>query len=418
MSKCPHCGPTPVNHTLEKTAVTVDWLVNNGLTPLDRLWCFFNPLILKLRPERLILPLYQTLSAIGLGRLQTAPEDDDTDRTKVIWAAAASRGIQMFEYRPLKHPSTNFVARVKNDARAENLVFAFDGLPKPHGRPLSQSASWMDDKAVMRKKFSATGFPIASGGECRRPDEAVKIFNDIKNSSPENAGSVIAKPSLGSRSRHTTIHINDEKTLREAFAIAQMLSPFVIIEEELSGCVHRATVIGGKLFAVLRREPPHVIGDDLQTLRELATAENARPERHQGVFHKIEFGEETEQELARQNLSWNDVPSAGRMVELGQKIGRSSGGSNTDLTDIVHPDNLELFEKIAAFLDYPFVGIDFIIEDASRSWRAQKKCGVIECNSLPFIDLHHFPMVGQPRDAAGAVWNFVFGDSSKGDTSK
>jgi len=29
------------------------------------------------------------------------------------------------------------------------------------------------------------------------------------------------------------------------------------------------------------------------------------------------------------------------------------------------------------------------MEDITKSWREEQHCGIIECNSLPFIDLHH-----------------------------
>jgi hypothetical protein len=46
--------------------------------------------------------------------------------------------------------------------------------------------------------------------------------------------------------------------------------------------------------------------------------------------------------------------------------------------------------------------------DIKKSWVETPRCGVIECNSLPFIDLHHFPLQGKPRNIAAAVWNVIF----------
>ena len=63
-------------------------------------------------------------------------------------------------------------------------------------------------------------------------------------------------------------------------------------------------------------------------------------------------------------------------------------------------------------LDDPLVGVDFMMDDMARSWKEQK-CGVIECNSLPFIDLHHFPLKGPARNAAGNVWDLIFGGAGK-----
>jgi hypothetical protein len=31
--------------------------------------------------------------------------------------------------------------------------------------------------------------------------------------------------------------------------------------------------------------------------------------------------------------------------------------------------------------------------------------GIIECNSLPFINLHHFPIEGNPENVASKIWD-------------
>jgi cyanophycin synthetase len=94
-------------------------------------------------------------------------------------------------------------------------------------------------------------------------------------------------------------------------------------------------------------------------------------------------------------------------VNLHQKINWGLGGTTADVTEEVHPENATLFEKIATTLDAPIVGIDFIIEDISRPWFDQEKCGVIECNSMPYFDNHHVPFEGQPRNVAGPIWDLV-----------
>lgn len=164
----------------------------------------------------------------------------------------------------------------------------------------------------------------------------------------------------------------------------------------------------------MRREPAYVVGDGTRTVRELVEAENKKPERHGPIFHEIPFDTEAESELVHQQLTWNSIPTKGRTVLLGQKVGRGGGGSTTDTTDITHPDNIVLFKKIAETLDDPLVGIDFILEDISRPWHEQLPCGAIECNSCPFIDLHHYPLVGSSRNVAGELWDVIFPDSVPG----
>jgi cyanophycin synthetase len=98
------------------------------------------------------------------------------------------------------------------------------------------------------------------------------------------------------------------------------------------------------------------------------------------------------------------VPGKGERIVVNRKVSRSVGAAVRDVTDATHPETAELLERIGRMLDASVVGIDFIIGDIERSWKEQKKCGVIECNSLPFIDLHHYPLEGKPRDVGGMIW--------------
>jgi len=70
-----------------------------------------------------------------------------------------------------------------------------------------------------------------------------------------------------------------------------------------------------------------------------------------------------------------------------------------------------MLEKLGAFLKDPLVGVDFIMHDITQTWHTEKHCGIIECNSLPFIDLHHYPLFGKPNNVAGKLWDLVMPES-------
>jgi cyanophycin synthetase len=307
----------------------------------------------------------------------------------VLWEEAARRGIVMREFRPFGLARDIFFASYGGDTRV------FDGLPRPR---LAHEAAlkWMDDKGIILKKFRKAGIPMPRGESCRTFAQAKWAFASV-------GGPVVVKPNLGSRSRHTYTHITDAAALRRAFYKAKELSPVVVVEEELPGFVFRVTLVGGKIAGIMRREPPHIIGDGKHTVGALIEEENKNPKRHGPIFHTLQVDEAM---LAAQKLSLGSIPKKGAMVILHPKVSRSFGASTTEMTD-VHPDNEMLFLKIAKTLDDPLVGVDFMMPDMSRSWREQA-CGVIECNSLPFIDLHHYPLEGPARNVAGMVWDLVF----------
>jgi D-alanine-D-alanine ligase-like ATP-grasp enzyme len=395
---CPDCGPAGVSHFVERWSVRADTVLGYAQKPPAIIWQGIKPLIAKIRPGRLAPATARTLAALGLGQIIVRADDKNNWRARVLWEEAERRGIVMREFRPFGLAREIFYASYHGDTRG------FDGLPRPRAAHES-SLDWMDDKGVILKKFHAAGVPVPRGKSVSTFKEAEKVFHSINDA-------VIIKPAIGSRSRHTYIHITDVVALRHAFYKAKQLSPRVVVEEELSGFVFRITLVGGHIAGVMRREPPQVIGDGTHTVHELIIKENNDPQRHGPIFHELPLGEETIAILAEQKLSLDSVPEKDRMVIIHPKVSRSYGASTTEITDI-HPDNEKLFLHIAKVLDDPLVGVDFMIDDMARSWKEQK-CGVIECNSLPFIDLHHFPLKGPTRNTAGDVWDLIFAGSNGG----
>ena len=176
-----------------------------------------------------------------------------------------------------------------------------------------------------------------------------------------------------------------------------------MVEEQLLGPVYRATVVNFELSGVLRGDSPVVMGDGAKTIEELIKQKNALS--HSGVKN-ILIDKTTEVFLLRQNLTLSSVPQKGEKINLTEKIGVGYGGSSSEDFEICHPDNKELFVGAAKVLGDPIVGFDFIIADITKSWK-QQKCGFIEVNSLPFINLHHDPLLGQPRNVAAKIWDML-----------
>jgi D-alanine-D-alanine ligase-like ATP-grasp enzyme len=386
---CPDCGPVRVSHAVERWNLRADAFFSHILKPLEFIWESIRPAVAFFKPGRIAPFVFGACAMLGFGTIVKTPDEKTTVRTRVIWEEAERRGIVMREFRPFGLPRNIYFATYQSDTRV------FDGLPRP--RLANEKAqAWMDDKGIILEKFNKAGIPVPRGRAVKTIKQADVVFHEI-------GGPVIIKPAIGSRSRHTYLHLTNLDELHKAFFKAKEISPYVVVEEELPGFVFRITLIGGQIAGVMRREPPHVIGDGTHTIQELVTEENKNPSRHGPIFHELEIDPAI---LVGKNLSLDSVPGKGAMVILHPKVSRTFGASMTEIEEI-HSDNRKLFLAIATVLDDPVVGIDFIMDDVARSWREQK-CGIIECNSLPFIDLHHFPLKGPARNVAGMVWDLVF----------
>jgi len=422
---CSDCGTSPVNHKIAYWSIVVNWVFWPLTCLSDKLFSKFAHRLEPLISDYLASKLLKFFARLGIAKIKTEPDAQDELMLQCMWEEAIKRGIKIEEFillnkrrgiciayykerigrrRPpvsgLRHNCLYQYFFLKNPDK--QLICCFDRLPRP--LEISQSINWMDNKSILKKKFIQAGIPVARG-------QAVFCFGSAKKVFHSLGKPVIVKPHIGSGSRHTIMHIIDEGELVSAVNCAKKLSPLVIIEEELIGPVYRITSIGGKIVGIIRRDKPQVFGTGRSTIKSLVEKENQNIKRQGPLFSKILIDEEAELELKRQNLTWMAIPKKGQAITFNQKINWSLGGTTTDVTDSVHPDNIELFEKITLFLGDPLIGIDFIIADMTKSWTNQPRCGVIECNSLPFIDNHHFPFNGQPRNAAGALWDIIFPES-------
>ncbi len=394
---CPECGIAGVSHFFAKMNLLVGFLAECMTLPLAPIVRFLGR-IFSSYVDFLIYWLFCLLSFFRIVRLVHSPSvQKDTDRTKCMWSAGERKGVKIKEVWVMGRPINIFLADLPFGRK-----IIFEGLPRPSVS--SDSLDWMDDKGVMKKKFRRAGFPVPNGETCFTFFCAKRIFKNIR----KNGGSVVVKPTLGSRSRHTRVHIKTLDQLKDAFRIAKQICPFVSVEEELRGVVYRISIIGGRIAGVLRRDPPFVLGDGRHSIRELIVIANTNPKRHGPIFHEIpNVSLELDLALNYEKFDKDDVPASGRRVLVGTKIGRSQGGTNIDVTDMVHVENRKLFLDIAKFLGDPLVGIDFIIEDIRRPWRSEMPCGIIELNSVPFLDLHMYPFEGKARDLSEILWDEV-----------
>lgn len=379
MTQCEDCGGDSVNHTLQYAGVVLDTLLGRFTSFVPRFYTgssFFRT--------------FSLLSRAGLGSMLTEPDEKTLLLDTVLWHEAQRRGISMCEFRPFNSVQNTFVARLPS-----GTLIDFDGIPVLGKKPVW----WTNNKSLLRKNLHAQSLPAPKGGLALSYKKARMLFHQLPKP-------VIVKPAVGSASRHTSMHVETAEDLQRAFVSARAVSPLVEIEEELPGDVYRATLVGGKLIATLRRDQPQVVGDGISTIEELVSAENMHPARQGPYFSKITIDAAALKELAFQHLTQKSVPKEGRRVRLHQKINWSVGGTTADVSDEVHPENRALFERVAEILNAPLLGIDVIAEDISRPWHEQR-AGIIECNDMPYFDNHHLPFTGTPRDIAGPVWDLI-----------
>ena len=119
-------------------------------------------------------------------------------------------------------------------------------------------------------------------------------------------------------------------------------SATVMVEKYLPGDDFRLLVIGEKLVAAARRDPPHVIGDGVHTRARAGRARQRRPAPRRRPRHLADARSASTTSPSRgcRRRAWRPTrcpPRAARVL-LRNNANLSTGGTATDVTDDVHPE--------------------------------------------------------------------------------
>src|ERR1700759_929218 len=221
---------------------------------------------------------------------------------------------------------------------------------------------------------------------------------------------VVTKPYNGNHGRGISIRLSTENEVAHGFAVAREHARSVIVETFLEGDDHRLLVVNGNLVAATRRTPGHVIGDGEHTIEQLVDIVNRDPRRgvgHEKVLTRLELDAQAQKMLEGAQLTAESVPEAGRMVPLRSTANLSTGGTATDVTDVIHPDNREMAERAVRAIGLDVGGVDFLSKDITESYRSIGG-GICEVNAAPGFRMHVAPSEGTPRDVAAPVVDMLF----------
>jgi cyanophycin synthetase len=264
------------------------------------------------------------------------------------------------------------------------------------------------DKDLTKSLLHAAGVPVPLGRPATSLENAWTIAQDI-------GLPVVVKPQDGNQGKGVTVNITEREAFDKAYKTAERYGP-VMVEKFLPGHDYRLLVVGDKLVAAARREPPLVVGDGKHTVRELVDQVNADPRRgigHATSLTKIRFDDIAIGRLHEQGLEPESVPEKGRRVILRNNANLSTGGTATDVTDEVHPDVTARVVTAAQMVGLDICGVDVVCESVQRPLEEQHG-GIVEVNAAPGLRMHITPSYGKGRDVGQVVIDQMFPHGENG----
>lgn len=259
------------------------------------------------------------------------------------------------------------------------------------------------NKDETKRLLLESAIPVAKGVTISNPD-------DLANAIQKLGYPLVFKPLDGNHGKGATINVKTDEAAKAAFEYAQNYSRKVIIERFISGYDFRILVIDHKMVAAALRVPAHVTGNGQASVQELIDKENLDPRRgygHENVLTEITVDRDTLDLLAKKDYTLDSVPPKGEIVYLKSTANLSTGGTSIDVTDLVHPQNVFISERISRIIGLDICGIDIMAENLTQPL-PENGGVVLEVNAAPGFRMHLAPSEGLPRNVAAPVIDMLY----------
>ncbi len=259
------------------------------------------------------------------------------------------------------------------------------------------------NKEETKRMLELNSVPVASGSIC--VDE-----EDLKNTIKKIGYPIVIKPLDGNHGKGASINVTNWEDAKEGLTYAKTYSRRVIVEKFITGFDFRVLVIDNKLVAAAKRIPAHVVGNGTDTIQQLIDITNQDPRRgygHENVLTEITVDRDTLDLLEKLGYTLESIPKAGETVYLKSTANLSTGGTSVDVTDMMHPENIFLSERISRIIGLDICGIDIMAENLTQPLKDNGGC-VLEVNAAPGFRMHLAPSEGLPRNVASPVIDMLY----------
>ena len=351
---------------------------------------------------------YAAEAAVNIARALIDGEDYDLEKDII--------NMKKLRERERFGPST---ASIINEAVARKIPYI--RLNSNSLVQLGYGKNQVRFRATMTDKTSSIAVDIAGNkDETKRilKEQAIPVAKGLTISSPEGLQEAIKKvgfplvfkPLNGNHGKGATINVKTEEEAVEAFAFAQKYSHRVIVESFITGHDFRVLVIDNIMVAAAQRVPANVIADGIRTIQELIDTENRDPRRgygHENVLTEITVDRDSLDLLAKKGYTLETVPEKDEVIYLKSTANLSTGGTSIDVTDLVHPQNVFICERIARVVGLDICGIDIMAENLTQPL-TENGGVVLEVNAAPGFRMHLAPSDGLPRNVAAPVIDMLY----------
>lgn len=314
------------------------------------------------------------------------PELDMELSTKLVMNEATNRGYQV----SVESESQNII-KVTHNNHSEYIIQAtktnLDGYA---------SVLLMNDKYMTKKILSEYNIEVPIGVKLKKGDDLNLQFEH----------QVVIKPLDTNFGLGITICDGQDSQA----VVAGCLSAFeysdeILIEKFASGQEFRLLVIDGNVESIVTRKNANIIGNGVNTIRQLIEEKNKSSLRSVGYktpLEKIIIDDDLIRVIKTQGYNLESIVDLSVKVLLRDTSNVSQGGDSHEVFDIIPEKYKVEAVKAATALGVKICGIDMIIDFE------QSQYAIIEANYNPALHMHMYPYSGRGRDVASKVLDVLF----------
>jgi cyanophycin synthetase len=259
------------------------------------------------------------------------------------------------------------------------------------------------NKEQTKKMLNEASIPVAKGDICYDTEDLEETIADI-------GYPIVIKPLDGNHGKGASINVTNWEDAVKGLKHAKEYSRRVIVEKFITGFDFRVLVINNEVIAAAQRVPAHVVGNGKNTIQELIDITNEDPRRgygHENVLTEITIDKSTERLIDNAGYTLSSILSDNETLYLKSTANLSTGGTSVDVTDLMHPENVFIAERISRVIGLDICGIDIMAPNLTQSLK--ENGGVIlEVNAAPGFRMHLAPSEGLPRNVAAPVIDMLY----------
>ncbi len=241
-------------------------------------------------------------------------------------------------------------------------------------------SQYCSNKLSSAQLLALAGLPAPTHIPVRTVEEAKKASRKIKYP-------LVVKPADRERGEGVTTDVKPD-TLATAFETAQKASKtgVVLVEQQVPGVCHRLFIAYGKLLYAVKRLPMGVYADGERTIGEIVSdaryQDQSRAPWNRDKMPTLDpLAIKT---MGRLGFKKTSIPEREAFIPLRPIESTKWGGVDEDVTQVIHPDNIQIAVQACQLLGLSVAGIDIISTDISASW-VTSGAVINEVNQAPLL---------------------------------